>query len=97
MNILESLNKRVSFEYLEADGLLLDVGMLPKDIAEMKRKGQLTQTPEFQHRFGEFKAKFLANDELWYYEWKRDAFWGTGGYAIIRDSRVVDSITTWKS
>ena len=97
VNILESLKKRVSFEHVEGDGSLLDMGMPPEEVAAMKRERPLALAPEFQRRFGEFKAQFIDGDELWYYEWRREAFWGTGGYAIVRGGTVVASITTWKS
>jgi hypothetical protein len=100
MNILESLKKQVSFEYIEGDGSLLDMGESPEGVAEMKRKG-FAWTPEFQSRFDEFKAQFIDGDELWYYELSREALSGTGGYAIVRGGkhgvRVAASIMTWKS
>jgi hypothetical protein len=102
VNILESLKKRVSFEHVEGDGSLLDMGVSPEDIAAMKRKERpFTPAPEFQRRFSEFKTQFIDGDELWYYESIHDALSGTGGYAIIRGGRrgdrVVASITTWNS
>lgn len=97
MDILKSLKKRVTFEHVKGDGPLLDMGMTPEEIAAMKQQRPLSRTPEFQRRLGEFKAQFADGDELWYYEWRRNAFWGTGGYAIIRGSAVVASLTTWKS
>ncbi len=97
MEILQSLKRRVTFEHVEGDGPLLDMGMTQEEVAATRRQRSFIPTPEFQSRFAEFKAQFTDGDELWYYEWRREAFWGTGGYAIIRSGAVVASITSWKS
>ncbi len=97
MDILSSLKKRVTFEHVEGDGPLLDMGMPPQEVAALKQQRPLSPTPESQRRLGEFKAQFADGDELWYYEWRREAFWGAGGYAIIRGGAVVASFTSWKS
>lgn len=97
MDILTSLKKRVSFEHIKGDGPLLDMGMSPEEVAAMKRERPFTRAPQFQRHFAEFEAQFAEGDELWYYEWRREALWGKGGYAIIRAGAVVASITSWKS
>ena len=71
--------------------------MSPEEVAAMKRERPLAPAPQFQRRLAEFEALFADGDELWYYEWRREAFWGAGGYAIIRHGAVVASITSWKS
>ena len=97
MDILKSLKKRVTFEHFEGDGPLLDKGMTSQEIAAMKQRRSLFPTPASQRRLAEFKAQFSDGDELWYYEWRLQAFWGAGGYAIIRGGTVVASFTSWKS
>jgi hypothetical protein len=97
MDILQSLKKQVTFQHIAGDGPLLDMGVTSEEIAEMKQRGPLSRPVESRRQLAEFKAQFAEGDELWYYEWRKEPFWGTGGYAIIRDGAVVASITSWRS
>ena len=97
VDILKSLKKRVTFEHIERDGALLDMGISPSEVEALK-KGRLgNPSLEFHHRLDEFKSKFIDGDELWYYEWILESFSDTGGYAIVRGGVVVASITSWRS
>lgn len=87
----------MTFEHIEGYGPLLDMGMSPEEVTAMKTKRAYAPTPEAQRRLVDFKAQFAEGDELWYYEWRREDFWGAGGYAIVRDGTVVASMTSWRS
>jgi hypothetical protein len=97
VDILKSLKKRVTLEHIEGDGALEDLGMSPSEIEAIKKDRPVSQTPAFQRRLDEFKSQIRDGDELWYYESVREAFWGTGGYAIVRNGEVIDSLTAWQS
>jgi hypothetical protein len=97
VDILKSLNKRVTLEHIEGGGALEDLGMSPSEIEAIKKDRPVSRNPVFQRHFDEFKAQIRDGDELWYYESIRESFWGTGGYAIIRNGEVIASITAWKS
>jgi hypothetical protein len=96
MDILQSLTKRVTFQHIAGDGPLLDMGVTAEEIAEMKQRGSLWPA-ESRRRLAEFKGQFAEGDELWYYEWRKEPFLGTGGYAIIRNGIVAASMTSWRS
>jgi hypothetical protein len=97
VDILISLKKKVTLEHILGDGPLLDMGMSTSEIESIKNELPGTREASFPYHLGEFKAQIIDGDELWYYEWIRDSFWGTGGYAIVRGGAVVDNITIWKS
>lgn len=97
VEILKSLKKQVTLEHIEGDGALLDFGMSPSEIDASKKERPVISSPSFQNRLNEFKAQIIVGDELWYYEWVRESFWGTGGYAIIRHGAVIASMSVWKS
>ena len=78
MDILKALKKRVTFEHIEGEGQLLDMGTPPEEVAAMKKKNMFAITPEAQRRLAEFKSQFAEGDEVWYYEWRRQEFWGVG-------------------
>jgi hypothetical protein len=97
VEILKCLKKRVTLEHIEGGGALEDFGLSPSEIEAIKKNRLVSQNPVFQHRLHEFKAQIRDGDELWYYEWRREAFWGAGGYAIIRNGEVIDSLSAWRS
>ena len=97
LDILKSLKKRVTLEHIEGDGALEDLGMSPSQIEAIKKDRPVSRNPVFRRRLDDFKAQIRDGDELWYYESVRESFWGTGGYAIVRSGKVIDSITAWKS
>ena len=95
VDILKSLKRRVTLEYLESDGPFLDMGLTPSEVQSFRNK----PSPDGRARakFEKFKAQIKEGDELWYYEWWQHSFFGTGGYAIIRNGEVVDSVRSWIS
>ena len=97
IDILKSLKRQVTLKHIEGDGALLDMGMSRSEVAAFKKDQPLSIAPAFQLRFDKFKAQIMDGDELWYYESNLQPLSGTGGYAIIRNGVVVDSITAWRS
>lgn len=93
-SILSHLRYRVTVEHVEGDGSLRDMGLPPDDIEKLSRLGK---SPMWKQKWDQLNSAMQPNDELWHYGWDEGFLSRGGGYAVLREGKVVASITSWKS
>lgn len=96
INILEHLKKQVSLKHIKnAANCLLDMGLSTEEVASIIKIKR--HSPRFDQSFDEFKAQIVEGDEIWYFEWRPEAFTGCGGYTLIRNGADIATLRTWVS